>query len=423
MLASDPFTIVSTALIQTGNDPPVVAFDGTDEWISGFNSYELWLPYCLEAQDWSFQREVGALTRVGNATYPQFTDAYAFPADCLHLITVWRSDLATTSPDRNVWGAAGRQGLFPLEYKIVGSNVECNAPAGLSGEWLRAPAGSDNYSATFNLALVAFVASSLYASLNEDLQAAESNYKLAEELLQKAGQRVREQQNRRVPFVGSPLASDVYTVISSALIQIGRQPPASSWDGTDEWIDGWNAYQVWLPYCLESRDWKFQRTTGALVRTGDATWPRYTDAYGLPQNCLHLITIWRPDLAAQQPQYLGWGITQDGLRPPQLEYKIIGNQIQTSAPMGLMAEWLTTPVDGDQYSATFNLALSAFVAASLAGSLNKDIKAAQVLNQKAEGILQMAAARFDAQESRKIAFRSRMIERRRARYAPWGTTY
>lgn len=422
MIASDPYTIISAALIQTGNEPPMIAFDGTNEWTVGYNAYNLWLPYALESYDWSFQRQTGALTRVGNATFPQFTDAYAFPADSIHLISVWRSDTATTPPQSYPWGQQ-RANLFPMEYKVVGQTVECNAPNGLTGEWLHDISGADVYSTTFTLALIAYVASSIYAGLNEEVEIADATFKHAEALLDKAAKRVMDQQRRRTPMMASSLAGDPYTTISSALVQVGRQPPTSSWDGSDEWIAGWNAYQVWLPYCLEARDWKFQRVTGALVRTGDATWPRYTDAYQFPPNCLHLITVWRPDIAAMMPVYLGWGMTRDGLFPPQVEYKIIGQSIQTSAPDGLMAEWLSIPAGTDQYSATFNLALSAFVAAALAGSLNKDEKGAAVLNQKAEGLLEMAAAREGMQENRKVGFRSRMIERRRARYAPWGTTY
>ena len=171
MLSSDAFTVISTALIQTGNEPPVVAFDGTDEWIAGWNAYQLWLPYCLEARDWNFQRTVGALTRIGDATWPRFADAFAFPADCLHLLTVWRTDLADQMPAYFGWGMVRDGSMKPpqVEYKIIGRTIETTAPDGLTGEWLTQPTGSDQYSATFTMALISFVASSSFASLNEDL--------------------------------------------------------------------------------------------------------------------------------------------------------------------------------------------------------------------------------------------------------------
>ena len=367
MLASDPFTVISSALIQTGNQPPVVAYDGTDEWIAGQNAYALWLPYCLEAQDWSFQRMTGPLTRVGPASWPNFTDAYAYPAGALHLIGVWRPDTVSTPPVGNPWGQPSQASLYPMQYKIIGQTIQTNAPNGLTGEWIADRGGADSYSAAFTAALIAFVASSLHVSLGEDLAAGEKTFQLAEAMLDKAAKRVKESEKRRVPFLANPLTADAFTVISSALIQVGAQPPAVAWDGSDDWIDGWNGYQIWLPYCLESRDWNFQTEIATLERIGNATYPRFSDAFALPVNCLHLQTIWRPDLAGMQPAYLGWGMVTppDAIRPPAIEYRIIGGVIETTAPNGLMGKYLANPETGDAYSATFNLALAAFVAASL----------------------------------------------------------
>lgn len=219
------------------------------------------------------------------------------------------------------------------------------------------------------------------------------------------------------------LSSDAFTVINRALIQTGNQPTVNAWDGTDEWLAGWDAYEIWLPYCLEARDWSFQRTSGPLTRVGAATWPRYSDAYAFPANCLHLLTVWRTDMAAEMPPYYGWGMTRDGLLTPQLEYKILGQTIQTTAPQGLTGEWLTMPAAADQYTQTFIIALIGFVSSSLFISLNEDFAAGEKAQQMAQALLEQAAARTAQQENRKVAFRSRMIERRRARYAPWGTTY
>jgi hypothetical protein len=419
MLASDIFTIVSSALIQTGNQPPTASFDGTDEWVAGQNAYELWLPYCLEAYDWTFQRTQGQLTRIGGSSYPGFSDTYQYPPGCLHLISVMRADV--TAPVGDPWGQPTQAGLYPLQYKIIRNSIATNAPNGLAAEWITDVSGSDQYSATFTAALIGFVASSLYASLNEDLVSAETTYKMAEAMLGKAAGRVKEQQSRRTPLMASPLSGDAFTTISSALIQVGAQPPATAWDGTDDWIDGWNAYSIWLPYCLEARDWNFQTAVLPLVRVGDATYPRFSDAYAMPPDCLHLQTVWRPDLAGQMPGYMGWGMTEGSIRPPQIEYRIIGGVIETSAPFGLTAKYLTVPAGADAYSATFNLALSAFVASSLYASRNKDGKSAEAMKAHAMQLLEEAASRTDAQENRRVAFRSRMLERRRARYAPWGS--
>jgi hypothetical protein len=219
------------------------------------------------------------------------------------------------------------------------------------------------------------------------------------------------------------LSSDAFTVINTALIQSGNQPVVVAFDGTDEWLAGFNAYQLWLPYCIEARDWNFQTAVAALTRVGGSDYPRFSDAYAFPANCAHLQTVWRTDLAAQQPAYLGWGMTRDGIIQPQIEYRIIGNQIHTSAPQGLTAKYLTAPQGKDRYTATFNIALITFVASSLFGSLNEDLAAQDKTMKLAQEILEEAAVRSDQQENRRVAFRSRMIERRRARWAPWGTTY
>lgn len=219
------------------------------------------------------------------------------------------------------------------------------------------------------------------------------------------------------------LASDAFTVINTALIQTGNTPTVVANDGTDEWIAGLNAYELWLPYCLEARDWNFQTAIASLTRVGDATLPRFQDLYAFPPNCLHLQTVWRPDLAAQQPAYLGWGMTRDGIMTPALEYRIVGGQIETTAPSGLTAKYLTGPEGSDAYSATFVVALITFIASSILASLNEDLAASEKTLGLAEAMLEKAALRSDQQEPRRSAFRSRMIERRRARYAPWGTTY
>lgn len=221
------------------------------------------------------------------------------------------------------------------------------------------------------------------------------------------------------------LASDPFTIVSSALIQTGNNPPVVAYDGTDEWIAGFNAYALWLPYCLESRDWNFQTKIVDLTRTGAATYPRFSDRYAMPADCIHLQTVWRPDLAAQQPAYLGWGMMAgaESIHPPQIEYRIIGGEIETSAPGGLKAKYLAQPSGADSYTATFTAALIAYVASSIYASLNEDLSSAEKTFQFAEGMLQKAASRSDQQENRRVAFRSRMLERRRARYAPWGTTY
>jgi len=219
------------------------------------------------------------------------------------------------------------------------------------------------------------------------------------------------------------LSSDAFTVINTALIQSGNQPVVVAHDGTDEWLAGLNAYQLWLPYCIEARDWNFQTALAALTRVGDSTYPRFSDIYAFPADCAHLQTVWRTDLAAQQPAYLGWGMLRDGIVQPQIEYRIIANQIHTTAPEGLTAKYLTVPKGKDNYTATFNLALITYVTASLFSSLNEDLSASETTMKLAGSLLQEAAVRSDQQENRRVAFRSRMIERRRARFAPWGTTY
>ena len=179
------------------------------------------------------------------------------------------------------------------------------------------------------------------------------------------------------------------------------------------------------PIASKARDWSFQTNIADLVRTGAATYPRFTDRYAMPADCIHLQTVWRPDLQAQQPTYLGWGMmsSAESIHPPAIEYRIIGGEIETSAPTGLRAKYLTLPSGADNYTATFTASLIAYVASSLYASLNEDLGSAEKTFQVAEGLLQKAASRSDQQENRRVAFRSRMLERRRARYAPWGTTY
>lgn len=217
-------------------------------------------------------------------------------------------------------------------------------------------------------------------------------------------------------------AIDPLFVINSALINTGQNPRATAFDGSDEWTAGYNAYQIWLPYALEAEDWNFQTAIVTLQRTGNSNDPVYADVYAKPPDCLHLLNVWRTDLAVATIGYQGYGQPADDLMPPLLDYRIIGDAVHTTAPAGATAKYVQQPTGAqNQYSAMFTVALIKYVTAHLFASLNEEFVLAKDEFKDAAMELGHAAARTQQQEPRRAGMRSNIVEARRARgRGGWG---
>jgi hypothetical protein len=150
---------------------------------------------------------------------------------------------------------------------------------------------------------------------------------------------------------------------------------------------------------------------------GDSLYPGFCDVYDKPQDCLYLHTVYRTDLAQLITPSLAWAMPEEDTRPPDLEYRIVNDQIHCVGPNGVTAIYTPFPVGAQPWSIGFMAAVRLYVEAACYRSLNEDFANADKREQLAEMAMQEAAARADAEEPRRTMFRSSILERRRRRSA------
>lgn len=256
-------------------------------------------------------------------------------------------------------------------------------------------------------------------------------------------------------------------IINEALINTANNTVSLPGDlNTDEWRVASPIYDQWLAITVYRRTWKFATRIIGLDRVGDSPFPGYADVFAKPVDCLYLENCWRGDLAALiQPALFGTPSEQYDTMAPPLDYAVIGDQVHTTAqqqdltpgpagdfstdlgtdfsgdprgPIGLAGDfnddfsndfsnaaliycqYIPFPTQGQPFSVGFIAALRLKVEAGLFRGLNEDFSEANRADKQAEEALMEAAARNDSEEPRKVAFRSRLIERRRVPRYGWG---
>lgn len=215
---------------------------------------------------------------------------------------------------------------------------------------------------------------------------------------------------------------DKLSIINAALIATGSDPVDTD-DGSPEWIMGSAAYDRALPLILYKGNWTFQtKTSQALARVGASAYPGYSDIYAKPVDCLHIENVWRTDLGALVYQASGFDQYGMGAMPPPLDYKIISDQIHCYGPNGVSCLYVSTQAPYGQsgtWNAGFSEALTRMVEAYLYQSFD-ELDGAEKAGKIAEGELDFARAKTDAEQPRRVAFRSRFLEiRRRSKLGFW----
>lgn len=196
---------------------------------------------------------------------------------------------------------------------------------------------------------------------------------------------------------------DKLAIIQDACTQTGNNSPNVADDGSEEWDHGSVAYEMALPYAIESRNWKFGTDVRVLTPTGThPTDPRFDTAYAKPPDCLHLVWVKLND------------------RP--VEYEILDNQIvlNNTGALAVTAKIVFAPTM-DQVTPTFAMALRAFTAAGIYRGLNEDKDAADRAWAMGEHLIQTAATRSDQEQPKRAMFNSRMAASRLIR-RPWPRT-
>lgn len=192
-MLSDRISIINSALLRTGNNQ-CQENDGSDEWIAGSEAYDAEMPELLYEHDWGFGSDIRTLVRTGASPHPMFTDAYARPADALHIENVmWSLD------------GTGYQGAnTSIPYGILGSSILCNAPSTAPlCQFIKAPP-QGTWPPGFVKALRARIMAVLYRGLNSDENNAMAMEK--ESILITANAKTRaDQENPPRAFVNSRL--------------------------------------------------------------------------------------------------------------------------------------------------------------------------------------------------------------------------
>lgn len=179
--------VCNDALGMTGNSLSVVADDGTDEWTVASIGYEAAITYMIDQHDWKFASNIVTLQPL--ATPPlddQFTEAFAKPNDCLHVVWVRLNDL-------------------PCIYEIVANQIVLGpANINVTGlpvtlKYIRQPT-PDQVTPTFMMALRAYVMSAIYRGLHEDPIQADKMWMSGEQFLQSARTRSDQEQPKRAMF-------------------------------------------------------------------------------------------------------------------------------------------------------------------------------------------------------------------------------
>src|ERR1019366_6814234 len=217
-------------------------------------------------------------------------------------------------------------------------------------------------------------------------------------------------------------AYDKLTIVNQALTCTGKETVRGD-DGSPQWIVASAAYDRALPLVMEKGGWTFQSAlNNALVRVGTSAYPGYTDIYAKPVDCLHIENVWRTDLAAFVIPYPGFDSSGQGVMPPALDYKIIGNQIHAYAPNGASCLYIQIPEPYGQsgtWPPGFAEAVTRQTEVYLLAGLNEDLEAAKLAQTMLNTEIQEARYRSDAEGPRRVAFRSKFMERRRLPKIGW----
>lgn len=208
------------------------------------------------------------------------------------------------------------------------------------------------------------------------------------------------------------MAYDKLRIINDALMATGNNPVEVADDGSPEWVAGSNAYERYLPLVLKRGNWKFTNDLQELTRLGTSTFPGFSDIYEKPAACIHLMAVWDTETASNVRDVPLNVIPRDGVLPPSLAWRVIGDNIHCAAPDGVTAFFVKTPAEGD-WPPDFVEALTLEIEAVLHRGLNEDPDSAKLTKQLARFELDEARARGDQEEPRRVAFKSKMRNARR----------
>lgn len=202
----DKLSLIVDELLQTGNDVPATADDGSDEWNVCSAAYEAAVQETIEAHSWTFDTAIAPLVRQGDSPDDLYDDAFAKPNQCLHLIWVRLNDQT-------------------VDYKIINNQICLTAGSYTPTAKYVVDNGPQNWPAQFSKIIRMRIRSAIYSGLRDDPKTALAYDQQARDALAQARSRLDQEGGKRALFNSRAIAA-----------RRVRRPFVNSpagWSGTD----------------------------------------------------------------------------------------------------------------------------------------------------------------------------------------------
>lgn len=194
--------LINSALSQTGDRLVSVADDGSVEWQACSPAYERGLAFACESHPWSWLTDMRVL--LPSPTKPDdplYDTGYPIPPDCIHVIAVRMQDRPCTWELFNNQIVVNAQGGPPPPNPPV-------TPAVVTMKGIFSTNADPVYATpAVILALQSFVWSGIYRSIKKDVAEANTQWKMAHDILKAAKSRHDMQSPKRAIFVSRMTAS------------------------------------------------------------------------------------------------------------------------------------------------------------------------------------------------------------------------
>lgn len=195
--------------------------------------------------------------------------------------------------------------------------------------------------------------------------------------------------------MASTTANSGIDISSRALILIGADPITSFESDSTEALVASNLYEDMVRTALCASRWRFATNQVVLNRLTDVPTGRYDQAYQLPSNFLMLHAVTINDLLT--------------------EYRVYGDKVyaNTSESDQLVADYTFRALEQD-FPAYFTLSVEYAMASAFALSIARDENLANMLENKAQQLMQQAKTLDSQQQTTRKLSTSRFITNRRS---------
>lgn len=144
MAAASKLEIINECLLITGQNVVAVADNGQPEWNASSAGYEMGLQRLLDEHDWKFAKQAAFVTERSDSGDPKYVDAYAKPADAMHIVRV------TDQYGADVGG-----------HRVMGNSIWVNNTEGIRVEYI-ADLEPNHFPGLFLTALKYFIFAAIY---------------------------------------------------------------------------------------------------------------------------------------------------------------------------------------------------------------------------------------------------------------------